>query len=244
MGEIYDVLIIGGGPAGLTAGIYLSRGRIRTLLVEKAACGGQILIADQIENFPGFPDGVKGTELADFMLKQARHFGLEITEREVSSIALRKEDKGPFTAMCAGGGNIQALSLIIATGARWNSLNIPGEKELIGRGVSYCATCDGPLFKNKDVIVVGGGDTALEDAMFLARFANKVTVVHRRNRLRATKILQERASANKKIEFVLSSVALEVVGKGRVEGLRVKNVASDDESTIKGSGVFVLVGVT
>lgn len=243
MSEIYDVLVIGGGPAGLTAGIYLSRGRVKTLLVEKAACGGQILLADHIENFPGFPDGVKGPELADVMLKQAQHFGLEIEDREVSSIALRKEDKGPFTIACAGGENIQALSAIIATGARWNSLNIPGEKELAGKGVSYCATCDGPLFKNKDVIVVGGGDTALEDALFLTRFANKVTVVHRRDRLRATKILQERASANKKIEFLLSSMALEVVGKTKVEGLRIKNVTSEGERTVKASGVFVLVGV-
>jgi len=243
MDEVYDVLIIGGGPAGLTAGIYLSRGRIRTLLAEKCGCGGQVLLTDSIENFPGFPKGIKGPELADVMLKQAQHFGLEIASREASSIALRKEDKGPFTVTCAGGGNIQALSVIMATGARWNSLDIPGEKELAGRGVSYCATCDGPLFKNKDVVVVGGGDTALEDAIFLTRFANKVTVVHRRDRLRATRILQERASANKKIEFVLSSVAIEVTGKGKVEGLRIKNLASDEERTIKASGVFVLVGL-
>ncbi|MCM8762810.1 MAG: FAD-dependent oxidoreductase, partial [Candidatus Omnitrophica bacterium] len=191
MADLYDIAIIGAGPAGLTAALYACRARMKTILVEKAACGGQILIADIIENFPGFPNGVKGPELAGWMLKQVENFGLEIMFAEVSQVAPKKSEKKPFIVKLTTGAPLQAISLIIATGARWNSLGIPGEKELSGRGVSYCATCDGPLFRNKEVVVIGGGDTAIEDALFLTKFASKVTVVHRRQTLRATKILQE-----------------------------------------------------
>lgn len=244
MGDIYDLAIIGGGPAGLTAAIYSCRARMKTILIEKMACGGQILIADMIENFPAFPDGIKGPALADLMLKQAEHFGLKTETGEAKQILLKKGEKEPFIIEIGSGKKLSALSLIIATGARWNSLGIPGEAKLTGRGVSYCATCDGPLFKNKDVVVVGGGDTALEDALFLTRFAGKVTIVHRRDRLRATKILQERALSNKKIELCLSSVATEVTGENKVEGLRVKDVNTGEAKEIKASGVFVLIGVT
>lgn len=244
MPDVYDIAIIGGGPAGLTAGIYATRSRMSTLLIEKMACGGQILTADVIENFPGFPCGAKGEELADLMLKQAERFGLVISTREVRKISLKQGQKDPFTLEDAEGDKIRAMSVIVATGASWNALKVPGEEALAGRGVSYCATCDGPLFKGKDIIVVGGGDTALGDAIYLTRFANKVTVVHRRDSLRATRILQERAFANKKIEFCLQSVVTEILGKNRVEGIKVKNTATSGEKQIKADGVFVLIGLS
>jgi len=243
MNEIYDVAIIGGGPSGLTAGIYSCRAKMKTCLVEKTACGGQVLVADTIENFPGFSDGIKGPDLAEWILKQAKHFGLEVKDLEAKKIILKKSAKEPFKIELSDGKVIDALSVIIATGAKWNSLNVPGEKELSGRGVSYCATCDGPLFRNKNVVVVGGGDTALEDAIFLTKFASKVTIVHRRDMLRATKILQERARANKKIELCLGYTCVEVIGKNRVEGVKVKSAKTSEEKIIKTDGVFVLIGL-
>lgn len=240
----YDIIIIGGGPAGLTAGLYSCRARMKTLLIEKMACGGQILITDTIENFPGFPEGIKGPDLSEWMLKQAQHFGLNVKTGEVKSVTPPKGDKALFGIELDGGEKLEALSVIIATGARWNSLNVPGEKELTGRGVSYCATCDGPLFRGKDVVVVGGGDTALEDALFLTKFAGKVTIVHRRDKLRATKILQERALANKKIELCLNSVAVEILGKNKVEAIAVKDVNTGKPKEIKADGVFVLIGLS
>jgi len=242
--DIYDIIIIGGGPAGLTAGIYSARAGMKTLLLEKMACGGQVLMADLIENFPGFPCGTKGPELADLMLKQAEAVGLEISTRDVKKITLKKNEKDPFVIETAEGDTFKALSIIISTGANWNALGVPGEERLRGRGVSYCATCDGPLFKNKDVVVVGGGDTALGDAIFLTRFANKVIVVHRRDKLRAAKILQERALMNKKIELCLKSVVTEITGDTKVEGIKVKNVSTNEEKAIKADGVFVLIGVS
>jgi len=241
MSQLYDIVIIGGGPAGLTAALYACRARMRTLLFERSACGGQILVADTIENYPGFPEGIKGPDLADWMSKQAERFGLETKPAEVKAIAAKN---GVYSLALADSGTIEAMSIIVATGARWNALGIPGEKELSGRGVSYCATCDGPLFKAKEVIVVGGGDTALEDALFLTKFADKVTVVHRRDRLRATRILQERAAANKKIEFCFNAVATEIVGDGKCRAVKVKDVATGSEKTLKADGVFVLVGMT
>ena len=241
---MFDIAIIGGGPAGLTAGLYAGRARMKAVLVEKAACGGQILITDTIENFPGFPEGIKGPDLADWMAKQAAHFGLEVRIAEAKSVVLGTGAGGPFSVELSDGAKVQALSLIISTGARWNELGIPGEKELAGRGVSYCATCDGPLFRNKEVVVVGGGDTALEDALFLTKFAGKVTVVHRRDRLRATKILQERALANKKVEFCLNSVAVRITGSAKCEALEVKDVNTGSTKALKADGVFVLIGLT
>lgn len=244
MSDTYDIVIIGGGPAGLTAGIYSARARMKTLLLEKMLPGGQVLMADIIENFPGFPRGAKGPELADLMLKQAEAVGLEISTLEVKKIMLKKNEKDPFIIETAEGGIFKALSVIVSTGANWNALGVPGEDRLKGRGVSYCATCDGPLFKDKNIVVVGGGDTALGDAIFLTRFANKVTVVHRRDKLRAAKILQERALANKKIEFCLQSVVTEIIGNTRIEGIKVKNAATNEEKTIKAHGVFVLIGLS
>jgi thioredoxin reductase (NADPH) len=178
------------------------------------------------------------------MLGQARAFGLEIKTAEAAGITLKKGENPCFEVGLSGGDSMEALSIVIATGARWNTLGVPGEKELTGRGVSYCATCDGPLFRKKDVIVVGGGDTALEDALFLARFANKVTVVHRRDRLRAARILQERAGSNSSIEFCLSSAAERIIGRNKVEGLEVRNVDTNEKKTLKADGVFILIGVT
>ena len=243
MRKIYDVVIIGGGPAGLTAGIYASRARMKTLLLEKTMCGGQVLITDTIENFPGFPDGIKGPDLANWILKQAEHFGVEKKLAEAKKIIIKKEEDEPFKVVLNEGEDIHALSLIISTGARWNALGIPSEKELTGRGVSYCATCDGPLFKGKDLVVIGGGDTALEDALFLTKFANKVTIVHRRNRLRATQILQERALANKRIEFCYNSIATGIIGGTKVEGIKIKDVDTGKEKIIKSEGVFVFIGI-
>jgi len=217
---------------------------MKTLLLEKMICGGQVLMADLIENFPGFPCGTNGPKLADLMLKQAEAVGLEISTRDVKKITLKKNEKDPFVIETAEGDTFKALSIIISTGANWNALGVPGEEKLKGRGVSYCATCDGPLFKNKDVVVVGGGDTALGDAIFLTRFANKVTVVHRRDKLRAAKILQERALMNKRIELCLKSVVTEVTGNSKVEGIKVKNASTNEEKAIKADGVFVLIGLS
>ena len=244
MSDIYDIIIIGGGPAGLTAGIYSARARIKTLLLEKMICGGQVLTADIIENFPGFPCGTSGPELADLMLKQAEAVGLEISTRDVNKVLLKKNEKDPFVIETTEGDTFKALSIIISTGANWNALGVPGEDRLRGRGVSYCATCDGPLFKNKDIVVVGGGDTALGDAIFLTRFANKVTVVHRRDKLRATQIIQERALMNKKITLCLKSIVTEIAGDTKVEGIKVKNVSTNEEKVIKADGVFVLIGLS
>ena len=244
MKNVYEIVIIGGGPSGLTAGLYAARARMKAVLVEKMLCGGQVLVADTIENFPGFPNGVKGPELAEWIFKQAEHAGLESRIGEVKKIIPKKDKADAFGLELADGVELKASALIVATGARWNALNIPGEKELCGRGVSYCATCDGPLFKGKDIVVVGGGDTALEDAIFLTKFANKVTIVHRRDKLRAAKILQERARANKKIHFQLDSIAVAIKGSAKVEAIEIKDVHSGKTSQLKTEGVFVLIGIT
>ncbi|MDD3906207.1 MAG: thioredoxin-disulfide reductase [Candidatus Omnitrophica bacterium] len=240
----YDIVIIGGGPAGLTAALYACRARMKTLLVEKSLCGGQILVTDTIENYPGFPDGIKGPDLAEWMLKQAERFGLEVRMSEARAISPAPARGGAFGVELAECAGVSARAVILAMGARWNTLNIPGEKELGGRGVSYCATCDGPLFRGKEVIVVGGGDTALEDALFLTKFAAKVTIIHRRDKLRATKILQERAFANKKIEVKWNSVAVDIIGRDKVESIGIKDVKTEKHSEVKADGVFVLIGTT
>jgi len=237
----YDVIIIGGGPAGYTAGIYAARAGLKTLLVEGAATVSQITITDLIENYPGIPDGINGFDLIQLFKNQAMKFGLESLAADVTSIKKNNADAVVWE-ITAGGKTSRSLSIIAATGAQWRKLGVPGEEEFAGRGVSYCATCDGPFYRNKNVIVVGGGDTAIQEALFLTHFAQKVTVVHRRDRLRAADILQKRAAAQKKIEFVWKATLAEVVGGDLVTAVKLKNVDSGKISEIPAEGVFIFVG--
>ena len=235
----YDLVIIGGGPAGLTAGIYASRARLNVLLLEKAAPGGQVLVSDWIENYPGFPIGSSGYDLVTKMVEQAKRFGLNIETSEVLSLDLSEAVK----KIELNDKTITTLSIIIATGASPRKLGVPGEDMFIGKGVSFCATCDGPFFKEHVVAAVGGGDTAVQESIYLTKFAKKVYLIHRRDELRATKILQERAMANDKIEFVWDSVVTSIGGGlTNVEKINVKNVKTGEEKEIPVSGCFVWVG--
>lgn len=234
----YDLVIIGAGPAGLTAGIYSARARMNVLLLEKAVPGGQILITDWIENYPGFPEGISGYDLSEKMKRQAEDLGLKIETAEVHSLNLSGEVK----EIGLKDRKITTKSIIIASGASPRKLGI-GEDKFFGKGVSFCATCDGPFFKEKTVVAVGGGDTAVQEAIFLTKFAKKVYMVHRRDELRATKILQERAFENKKIEMVWDSVATGIDGFFGVEGVRVKNLKTDEEKTLKADGCFIWIGI-
>jgi thioredoxin reductase (NADPH) len=237
----YDTIIIGGGPAGYTAGIYAARSGLKTLLIEGAATVSQITITDLIENYPGIPDGINGFDLMQLFKKQALNFGLEIVASDVQSI--KKFDDAPVLwGVAAGNKSYKTLSIVAATGAQWNKLGVPGEEEFAGKGVSYCATCDGPFYRNKDVIVVGGGDTAIQEALFLTHFAKKVTVIHRRDRLRAAAILQKRAFAEKKIEFVWKAKLAEVIGMEFVTSVKVADVQSKLIREIEAEGVFIFVG--
>ena len=236
----YDVIIIGGGPAGLTAGIYASRARLKALLIESYSVACQAVTTDHIENYPGFPDGVNGFELIEKFKKQAEKFGTEFIINEVKGI----KENNPGWGILTDDKSYTSRAIIIASGARPKRLDIPGEDKFRGKGVSYCATCDGALFKNKEVVVAGGGDTALEEAIFLTRFAKKVTIIHRRNALRGTKILQERAFSNKKIEFVWDAVISEILGAAKVSGVKVKNVKTGAEKDLSCDGVFIFVGYT
>jgi len=237
----YDTIIIGGGPAGYTAGIYAARSGLKTLLVEGAATVSQITITDLIENYPGIPDGIDGFELMQLFKKQALKFGLEIITKDV--LAIKNNAAAPVIwDVTLEDDSFRTLSIIAATGARWRNLEVPGEQEFAGRGISYCATCDGPFYRNKDVVVVGGGDTALQEALFLTHFAKKVIVIHRRDRLRAAKILQKRAFAEKKIEFVWNATLTEVTGRDFVTGIKIADVYSGKISEISAEGVFIFVG--
>ncbi len=237
----YDTVIIGGGPAGYTAGIYAARAGLKTMLVEGAATVSQITITDLIENYPGIPDGINGFDLMQLFKKQALKFGLEVITKDV--LAIKKSNAASFIwNVAVGDKTISTLSVIAATGAQWRKLGVPGEEEFAGKGVSYCATCDGPFYKNKDVVVVGGGDTAIQEALFLTHFAEKVIVVHRRDRLRAAGILQKRAFAEKKIEFVWKANLAEVIGKDFVTGIKIADVQSGKVSVISAEGVFIFVG--
>lgn len=237
---VYDVIIIGGGPAGLGAAIYSSRARMSTLLIEKAGCGGLIAITDNLENYPGFDKGINGFELTSKMEQQARTSGAEITYGEVVEIetdeALKKvilTDKTYITK-----------TIIIASGSSFKKLGVKGEEEFIGRGISFCATCDGPFFKNKEVAVIGGGNSALQEALFLTKFASKVTLIHRRNEFRAAKILQERVAAEPKIKIILDTVVEEITGTQTIEKIKVRNVKSDAAKEIPVNGVFIFIGWT
>ena len=235
---MHDLIIIGGGPAGLTAGLYNARARLDVLLLERLAPGGQVLTTDWVENYPGFPDGISGFELMDRMKTQAERFGLKIHGEEVLKLELTEKRKAVHT----GKGLLEAKAIILACGATWKKLGIDGEDQLMGRGVSFCATCDGPFYRDQEVAVIGGGDTAVEEAIFLTRFVSKVHLVHRRDQLRATKLLQERAVAQEKIEFVWDTVPVKIIGKDGVDGLEVKNVKTGSASRLDVKGVFVFIG--
>ncbi len=235
----HKLVILGAGPAGLTAGLYAARARMDHLLIEKGAEGGQILLTDWIDNYPGFPDGISGFDLAEKMSAQAKRFELNSIFATVLSMELKNK---PMSLELEDGNTVTCDSLIICTGAHPRPLNIPGEKELVGKGVSYCATCDAPFYRNMHVAVVGGGNTAIQEASHLTKFADKVTVIHRRDELRATKVLQEKAFANPKVAFIWDTTATAVNGTDGVEGLELLN-KNGDTSTLAVDGVFVLVGV-
>lgn len=235
----YDLVIIGGGPAGLTAGIYAARARMNVVLYEKAATGGQVIVSDWIENYPGFPEGVSGYDLGDKMLNQAKNLGLPIEYEDITAIEVDGEKK---VVHLGTKKTVTAKAVIIASGASPRKLNV-GEEKFMSKGVSFCATCDGPFFRDKTVVAVGGGDTAVQESIFLTRFAKKVYLVHRRNELRAAKILQERAFKNEKIEFVWDSVVSGMDGFFSVENVKVKNVKTGEERNIKADGCFIWVGI-
>lgn len=235
---MYDVIILGSGPAGLTAAIYTTRASLKTLVIAGVKWGGQLQLTTEVDNFPGFPEGIQGPELMEKMRKQAERFGAEFVDENFGEITF---GKSPFS-IAIGDKSYQAKAVIIATGADTKWLDVPGEKEKIGRGVSSCAPCDAPFFRNKKVIVAGGGDSAMEEACVLTRFADEVTIVHRRDELRASKIMIEKAKANPKIKFILNSQITEIVGDQNVTGVKIKDNATGKESELATNGVFVAIG--
>ena len=239
MTEVRDVIIIGSGPAGYTAALYAARARLNPLVFEgSVTAGGALMNTTDVENFPGFPDGVLGPDLMDAVRKQAERFGAELVPDDVTEVDLTVSPK----VVRVGGDTFLAKTVIIATGSSYRELGIPGEKRLGGHGVSWCATCDGFFFRDQDIAVVGGGDSAMEEATFLTRFARSVTVIHRRDALRASKIMQDRALANPKIRFAWDSEVAEVVGEDRVFSLKLRNVKTGEQSTLEVGGVFVAIG--
>lgn len=235
----FDVVIVGGGGAGMTAALYTSRANLKTALFEKLVPGGQIAVTDLVENYPGFPEGVLGPDIAMKMQAQAEKYGTQFFYDEVMSIQKKADESFEVKTVSQ---SFSAGSVILAMGASFRMLNVENERELIGKGVSYCATCDGAFFKNKEVVVVGGGDSALQEGIFLTRFATKVTIVHRRDTLRASPILQDRAKSNPKIQFVWDTAVQKVVGKDKVEGVILKNLKTSAETDFRTDGLFVFVG--
>ncbi len=236
---IENVIIIGSGPAGLTAAIYAARANLSPLLISGQEIGGQIALTNEVENYPGFPQGITGPELVELMQEQAKKFGARIEIDFVTAVDFKHH---PFILKTQNGAEYQAKTVIVATGASPRRLNVPGEKELMGRGVSYCATCDGFFFRGKEIAVVGGGDSALQEGLFLTRFANKVNVIHRRDEFRAQPILQDRARQNEKMGFVWNSVVKEIKGDKRVETLVLQNPKTGTESEMAANGIFVYIG--
>ncbi len=235
----YDLVIIGGGPAGLTAGLYAARARLNVILIEKIVPGGQVLTTDWIENYPGFPEGISGPDLIQKMTEQVKKFDLNIESNEVISLDLSE----PVKKIKLSDRTITSHTIIIATGASPKKLGIPGEDIFFGRGLSTCATCDAPFFKDKMVAAVGGGDTAVQESIFLTKFVKKVYLIHRRDQLRATKILQERAFANDKIEFIWDSVLTSIDGLANVEKITVKNVKTGETKELSVDGCFIWTGI-
>ena len=235
----YDVIILGAGAAGLSAGLYTTRAMLKTLIVEQLGPGGQLLITDEIENYPGFPQGVKGQELAMSMEQQTTRFGAEIEYTEVQSI---ENADSPIKTIHTDDRPYTAKSLIIATGGSHNKLGVPGEDELSGRGVSYCAVCDGNFFRGQDVVVIGGGDAAMDEGHYLSGIVNSVTYIHRRDELRATKVLQERAFNNEKVKFLWSHVVEEFTGNEALETARVKNLKTEETYDYPTAAAFIYIG--
>jgi thioredoxin reductase (NADPH) len=237
--EVRNLIIVGSGPAGYTAAVYAARANLKPLVIEGVTSGGALMTTTEVENYPGFPDGILGPELMDNMRKQAEHFGAEFVTDDATRVAL----DGPVKSVWVGETEYRARAIILSTGSAWRPLNVPGEQELLGRGVSSCATCDGFFFRGEEIIVVGGGDSAMEEATFLTRFAKKVTIVHRREGFRASKIMAERALNNEKIDVLWNSVVVEILDRGgRVGGVRIKNVQTGDETDLEVAGVFVAIG--
>ncbi len=239
MNEKYDVVIIGGGPAGLTAGLYASRARLNSLLIEKGLVGGQIANAERVENYPGFPEGISGVDLGQFMHQQATKYGLKTLLAEVTGIELQGEQKVIRTTE----GDFIAKAVIIAGGSERQKLGVPGEEEFIGKGVSYCATCDAAFFREQPVAVVGGGDAAITEALHLTKFASRVIIIHRRDQLRASRILQEKAFSLPKIEFRWNSTVEKIEGGDVVERIRLRQVKTGEESALEVAGVFMSLGL-
>ena len=234
----YDVVIIGGGPAGLTAGLYTARARLNSLLLEKELVGGQIANAEQVENYPGFPEGISGFELGQLIHQQATKYGLKTVLAEATSIGLKNGQKVIKTTE----GDFITRAVVIAGGSKRQNLGIPGEEKFIGKGVSYCATCDAAFFKEQPIAVVGGGDAAITEALHLAKFASRVTVIHRRRQLRATRILQEKAFSEPKIEFRWDSTVEEIEGGDFVKSIRLNQVVTREKSMLQVAGVFISIG--
>jgi thioredoxin reductase (NADPH) len=234
----YDVIIIGSGPAGYTAGVYTSRARLGTLIISGTLPGGQLMTTSEVENYPGFPSGIFGPELMMNMRQQASRFGAVVVDDEVIQVDFKKK---PFS-VTTHSGTYSAEAVIACTGASPRKLGIPAEQEFSGRGVSYCATCDGPFFKGEDIVVVGGGDTAIEEATFLTKFGKSVKIVHRRDSLRASKILQDKALENPKIEFMWNSVISDIKGNKKVGTVLVKNLENGKEQSVDAGGLFVAIG--
>lgn len=238
MAKIYGVIIIGSGPAGYTAAIYAARSNLSVLMLQGYQAGGQLMLTSEVENFPGFETGIMGPEMMEKFESQALRFGTEMLPEDVVSVDFNKR---PFT-VTTDMGEYQSRAVIISTGASARWLDLPSEKRLQGRGVTACATCDGFFFKNKDVIVIGGGDTAMEEATFLTRYASHVTIVHRRDTFRSSKIMQDRAAQNPKISFLMDNEITEVLGDEAVTGVRLHNVKTDTESILETQGVFLAIG--
>ncbi len=238
MDDVRNVIILGSGPAGYTAALYAARANLKPLVLKGIESGGQLMLTTDVENYPGFPEGILGPELMELMEKQAARFDAEMLHQAATRVDLSER---PFRVW-SGDEEFRALALIVATGASARMLGIPGERELLGHGVSTCATCDGFFFRGQELAVVGGGDSAMEEALFLTRFASKITVIHRREELRASKIMQDRAFANEKIGFLWDTVVDEVMGNGQVRALRLRDVNTGEQRDLEVGGLFVAIG--